>query len=92
MAEQINQRKKKRGVGKDSYLRVFLETAVNFLDKNYIFRKILEKYLLKSFHLKMKVFHDFVHFLGKPILSCTSEWLLRDNRLHLLVNQPSALQ
>ena len=92
MAEQINQRKKKRGVGKDSYLRVFLETAVNFLDKNYIFSKILEKYLLKSFHLKMKVFHDFVHFLGKPILSYTSEWLLRDNRLHLLENQPSALQ
>ena len=48
MAEQINQRKKKPGVGKDSYLRVFFETAVNFLDKNYIFRKILEKYLLKS--------------------------------------------
>ena len=40
----------------------------------------------------MKVFHDFVHFLGKPILNYTSEWLLRDNRLHLLVNQPSALQ
>ena len=96
MAEQIIQKKKKknqRGVGKDSYLGVFLETAVKkFLDKNYIFRKILEKYLLKSFHLKMKVFHDFVHFLGKPILSYTSEWLLRDNGLHLLVNQPSALQ
>ena len=51
--EQIIQLKtnsrKKQGVGKDNYLGVFLETPVNkclkITDKNYIFRKILDKYL-----------------------------------------------
>ena len=42
--------------------------------------------------MKNEIFYDFAKFLGTPILSDISEWLLRDDRLHLLLNQPSALQ
>ena len=103
--EQIIQLKtnsrKKQGVGKDNYLGVFLETPVNKCLKitgtKIIF---LEKSLTNTYEivhfqitrLKHEMFHDFAYFLEKPILSDSSEWLLRDDRLHLLVNQPNALQ